>query len=63
MKITVDIVKGYREVSGIAMMECRHLLNLNNSNDIKTVEELYELTTRFYLSSKLNQPSLITRKR
>lgn len=41
MKLTAELMKEFRETSGLCLMECKHWLTLANSEDITAKEDLY----------------------
>ena len=41
MKLTAELIKEFREISGFCLMECKHWLTLANSEDTTEKEALY----------------------
>lgn len=59
MKITADIVKEMREKTGLAMIECKHFLNIANLDTTINKEKLIEDAVNEYFKSRKSTYKLI----
>lgn len=60
MKLTAELIKEFRDISGFFLMDCKHWLTLANSEDITAKEALYakaidlEFNSRKYKNKMVN---------
>lgn len=63
MKLTAELIKEFREISGLCMMECKHWLTLANSEDTTAKEALYAKATDLEFNSRKYKNKLVSYKR
>lgn len=63
MKLTVELMKEFREISGFCLMDCKHWLTLANSEDTTAKEALYAKATDLEFNSRKYKNKLVSYKR
>lgn len=63
MKLTVELIKEFREISGLCIMDCKHWLTLANSEDIIAKEALYAKAIDLEFNSRKYKNKLVSYKR
>lgn len=63
MKLTAELMKEFREISGFCLMECKNWLTLANSEDTIAKETLYAKAIDLEFNSRKYKNKLVSYKR